>query len=199
MSKVIIFRNFLSYDECNELNNIARNGVDEGWINVGYSYPKKHLYDYSDSGLDSNYTLRFTSRMHMTPRNKEYPLFVINIRDKIIKTMKLQDFPQIENHGNSSVVVSYTFKNGFVYEHKDPRPSLPNSHLGTYRMNVMTQKNEDGGKLYVDGECIDINVGDLHCYFVSENYHYVSHCKGDTPRIMWMFGKAVPLNHDFSL
>jgi hypothetical protein len=67
--------------------------------------------------------------------------------------------------------------------------------LPTYRCNILTQANEDGCDLYVDGKKIDIEVGDLHCYMVSELEHYVTEAKGETPRIMWMFGCHIPKEH----
>ena len=55
----------------------------------------------------------------------------------------------------------------------------------------MSQKTEDGAKLYIDGKHIDIEVGELHCYLPSDVKHYVTTAEGDTPRIMWMFGYQV--------
>ncbi len=60
----------------------------------------------------------------------------------------------------------------------------------------MTQSPDDGGILYVDGNQIDINVGDLHCYYPSEHPHFVTEVKGKTPRILWMFGAHRP-HEDF--
>jgi hypothetical protein len=56
----------------------------------------------------------------------------------------------------------------------------------------MTSAADGGGQLMVEGEPVDINVGDLHCYAVSELLHQVSPFEGTTPRIMYMFGAAIP-------
>jgi hypothetical protein len=52
----------------------------------------------------------------------------------------------------------------------------------------MTRAADDGGKLYVGGKEIDIKVGDLHCYLPSTIEHYVTEVKGETSRVLWMFG-----------
>ena len=85
-----------------------------------------------------------------------------------------------------------TYQGGDVYAHKDPRSA---DGLPTYRCNVLTQANEDGAELYVAGKKIDVEVGDLHCYMVSELEHYVTEAKGKTPRIMYMFGAHIPKEH----
>jgi hypothetical protein len=172
---VKIFKNFLSKKECEELNKIALQGINEGWCYKGIQ-DHKH-----------NYNLRFTSRLHMA--NSEYPQFVRDMSDRIRKFVGINTFPLIVGHGKDGVVVSVTFKGGSVYKHRDPRST---EGLLTYRCNILTQANEEGCELYVDNKKIEIEVGDLHCYMVSELPHYVTEAKGDTPRIMWMFGAHIP-------
>ena len=176
--QVKIYRNFFSKEECEILNNVAKEGVNEGWINKGVQDNK------------AGYDKRFTSRMHMA--KQDYPQVVIDMSDRIRNFVGIDDFPLIEGHGKNGVVVSYTMKNGSVYKHTDPRSD---EGLPTYRCNVLTQANEDGCDLYVGDKKIDIKVGDLHCYMVSELEHYVTEAKGETPRIMWMFGAHIPKEH----
>jgi hypothetical protein len=59
----------------------------------------------------------------------------------------------------------------------------------------MTQAADNGAELFVDGSKIDIKTGDLHCYLASDFEHYVTEVKGNTPRILWMFGAYVPTEH----
>lgn len=174
---VEVYKNFLSIEECNILNNIAFQGVKEGWVNKGID------------NFKFGYELRYTSRIHM--KNAEYPKEVIEFSNRVRKFMNIDNYPIIEGHGKNGVVVSVIFKDGDVYEHKDPRSS---DGLGTYRCNIVTQKNEDGAELYVNGVKIELNPGDLHCYWASESSHYVSKANGSTPRILWMFGAHLPLN-----
>ena len=175
---VKIYKNFLSKEDCQALNAIAVQGVADGWVNKGISYQ------------DHNYSKRFTSRMHM--EKAEYPQIVRDISTRVRQTVGVDDLPIIVNHGKDGVVVSYTMQGGDVYPHKDPRSA---EGLPTYRCNILTQANEEGCDLYVGGQKIDIEVGDLHCYMVSEIEHYVTEAKGQTPRIMWMFGAHIPREH----
>jgi len=170
-----VVKNFLSADECATLNKIAEQGIKEGWVSLGVNRK-----DYA-------YKKRYTSRMHMA--KAEYPEVVRDISKKVRTFVGINEFPIIDGHGKDGVVVSVTFKGGEVYSHKDPRSLMG---MPTYRCNVLTQANEDGCDLYVGGEKVDLSVGDLHCYMVSEIEHYVTEAKGDTPRIMWMFGAHIP-------
>lgn len=175
---VKIFKNFISSEDCEKLNLIAEQGVSDKWLSYGVSKG------------NPNYKYRLTNRMHMGDNN--YPEFVLEISKKIRKFLNIDSFPIIDGHGKNGVVVSYTMQNGDVYSHKDPRSV---DCLPTYRCNILTQANEDGCDLYVGGEKIDIEVGDLHCYLASEVEHHVTKANGTTPRIMWMFGAHIPKTH----
>ena len=183
--EVKIYKNFLNLAECDQLNQIALKGIDEGWVAPGITRRKLR------------YDKRYTSRLHMdgevypkhTKNNVRYPEFVIEISDKIRKFMKIDHYPIIDGHGRDGVVVSVTFKGGDVYSHRDPRS---NDEWAIYRCNVLTQATEEGAELYVDNKLVNINVGDLHCYYASEQTHHVTEVKGDTPRILWMFGSHRP-------
>lgn len=173
---VQIFKNFLTSDECKILTDICFLGVKEGWVGPGISRE------------NFNYQNRFTSRLYM--KDITYPDFVIDIRNKIFKFMNISYYPLIVNHGSEGVVVSITYPGGDVYRHKDPRSD---NNFAAFRCNVMTQSSNYGGNLYVDDQFIDIGVGDLHCYYASEQSHYVTEVEGDTSRVLWMFGVYRPL------
>jgi hypothetical protein len=170
-----IFRNFITLEECKQLSDIALDGVEEGWIDLGVSRG------------NHQYKKRLTSRMHM--KDKKYPELVIDISNRIREFMGISHRPLIMGHGSGGVVVSVTYPGGDVYSHRDPKAE---NGWTTYRCNIMTQATEEGAELYVDDELVDINVGDLHCYYASEQTHYVTEVKGETPRILWMFGSHRP-------
>lgn len=176
--QVKIYKNFLSKKDCQILNDVAIKGIHDGWLKSGIS--RGH----------ANYQKRLTSRMHMD--SFEYPEIVINTSNRVRNYLGIDTFPIISGHGKDGVVVSYTMQGGDVYSHKDPRSV---NELPTYRCNILTQANEDGCELYVGGQKIDIEVGDLHCYMASEIEHYVTEAKGTTPRIMYMFGAHIPKSH----
>jgi len=173
---MLYFPNFLSAENCELLNQVAIFGIKEKWIGPGISRG------------NFNYQKRFTSRMHMYDR--KYPPIVNDISNEIRKFLNIENYPIIYGHGSDGVVVSVTFPGGDVYEHKDPR-SLEG--LSTFRCNILTQSAESGGKLYINGIFREINVGDLHCYYASEESHYVTEVQGNSPRILWMFGCHRPI------
>lgn len=172
---VIIHKNFLTLEECTLLNKVVDQGLKEGWINKGIQ------------ASDNKYDLRYTSRIHM--EQAEYPQIVRDISNKVRAFMGLDSYPLIEGHGKDGVVVSITFQGGSVYRHKDPNAQ----NNPAYRCNILTQANENGAEIYVNGKLVEVGVGDLHCYAVSELDHFVTEAKGKTPRIMWMFGASVPM------
>lgn len=175
---VKIYKNFISKQECAELNQITLELINKGLLHKGLDRGKWE------------YPYRLTNRQKMG--KTQYPALVYEISKKIKNFLNIDAFPIIEGHGNNGIVVSYTMKHGDVYAHKDPRSS---DGLPTYRCNILTQANESGCDLYVGGEKIDIEIGDLHCYLASEIEHYVTEARGEIPRIMWMFGSHIPKSH----
>jgi hypothetical protein len=167
-------KNFLSLEECAALNAWVDEGVQNKWLDVGIS------------GNDSQYAKRLTNRMY--GRRFEYPQFVLSTANKIRKFCGVDAYPIIEGHGQHGVVVSCTFDGGDVYPHKDPRQW----NFSALRCNVMTRAAYAGAELYVGGQLVDIEVGELHCYLASEFEHRVTEVQGNTPRVLWMFGAAVP-------
>jgi len=170
-----IARNFLTPEECAELNEWAVEGVRHGWLDTGIS-------------RGSATRTRLTSRMYGSRFTT--PEIVSTVSEKIRQYVGVQDYPLIAGHGRDGVVVSCTYNNGDVYEHQDPRSSIG---LATLRCNVMTQKPISGGILCLEGQEVPLEARDLHCYLSSEHKHFVTEVFGDTPRILWMFGAHVPL------
>lgn len=174
--RIDIIPNFATHEEITALNEWAELGVKNKWIDQGI-----HLCAF--------YTpLRLTSRLYSD--RYEYPQIVRDLSERIRKFVGIDSYPLITGQGRDGVVVSYTYPGGDVYPHKD-RAGLDG--LATLRCNIMTQKADDGCQLYVDGVPVNINVGDLHCYLVSEYKHWATQVVGKTPRIMWMFGAHVPV------
>jgi hypothetical protein len=173
--RVEIIKGFLSAEECFTLNSWVVEGVSKGWLSAGFN--KGSLQTQR----------RLTSRMY--GERFQNPQIVVDTSNRIREFCGVEAAPLIDGHGKDGVVVSCTFSSGDVYAHKDPR-GLKN--MATLRCNVMTQKPTSGGVLFVGGQCIELEVGDLHCYLASEHEHYVTEVGGDTPRILWMFGAHVP-------
>jgi hypothetical protein len=172
--RIEVIPSFATQEEIKALNSWATLGVKNKWLDTGI-------------GSQGTTQKRLTSRMYGS--RYEYPQIVRDLSDRIRKFVGIDNYPLIVNHGRDGVVVSYTIPNGDVYKHKDPRSK---EGVATLRCNVLTQKADEGGVLFVDGQQVDFEVGDLHCYLVSEHEHWATEVKGNTPRIMWMFGAHVP-------
>lgn len=168
-------KNFISQEECAQLNSWAISSANNGLLGYGVH---NHV---------AGYTKRLTSRMSSALYN--YPQFVIDLSHKIRNHCGISSYPIISGHGRDGVVVSYTLRGGDVYAHKDPKSS---EGLATLRCNILTQKAGTGARLFIEDTELDAEVGELHCYLVSEHSHYVTENTSEVPRILWMFGAHVP-------
>ena len=167
-------KNFLSLQDCATLNSWVDLAVENKWMDEGIS-----------SG-GSVYAKRFTSRLYAD--RFEYPQIVRDISERVRLFCGVDSYPLIDDHGRDGVVVSCTFNGGDVYPHKDPKLGC----FSALRCNIMTREPDDGGKLYVGNQHLDIEVGELHCYLASDFEHYVTEVSNDTSRVLWMFGAYVP-------
>lgn len=168
-------KNFITPEECAALNAWTDEGVKNKWLDLGIS--RKNF----------GYTYRVTSRLY--PERFEYPQFVRDLSERVRAFCGVSSYGLIEGHGRDGVVVSCTFPGGDVYAHRDP-PG-PNG-LATLRCNIMTRAADSGCVLTVGGQVLDIEVGELHCYMVSDHVHSATPVEGVTSRVMWMFGAHVP-------
>lgn len=169
---VLIIKNFLSEDECNKLNGWVDLGIKNKWLDKGIS-----------RGSDWVYENRVTTRPYA--ERFDYSAEVYNVQTKITEFLQIQDLKKsVSGGGKNGIVVSCTYPEGDVYEHIDPKEGS----LEVLRCNVMTRKPEFGGDLYINDNKIEINIGDLHCYLPSTMEHYVTEVKGQTSRVLWMFG-----------
>ena len=175
MPDLIINRNFLSSQECEALNGWVNIAVENKWLDVGRTEDAK--WSYANRLTTRQYANRF-----------EYPTVVHDVFERITEFLDVQHLAKsVVGGGKDGVVVSYTMPSGDVYEHIDPMEG----DLHVLRCNVMTQAADAGAELYIGGEKIEVGVGDLHCYLPSDVEHYVTQAKGNTPRIMWMFGYQI--------
>jgi hypothetical protein len=172
--RIEIIPNFVSNTELTELNAWANLGVQNKWLDEGNIAGGKT-------------TTRLTSRLY--PERYEYPQFVLDLSEKVRSFMGIDGYSIVNGHGRDGVVVSYTLPGGDVFKHKDPAIA---EGLAILRCNIVTQKADTGGELYVGDALVNAGVGDLHCYLASEHEHFVTTVEGNTPRILWIFGALVP-------
>jgi hypothetical protein len=174
LPKVLIVKNFIPQDVCDSLNAWVDEGVKNKWLNFGVSRG------------DAEYKKRLTTRKYAD--RFDYPETAYVTFDKITKHFGYEGvLKSVSGGGKDGIVVSCTFPEGDVYLHKDPKES----GLDVLRCNILTRKADVGGVLHVDGEQIDLDVGDLHCYVASAFPHYVTEVQGSTSRVLWMFGYQV--------
>jgi hypothetical protein len=179
LPKVLIIKNFISQEICDSLNIWVDEGVKNKWLDFGIN-----------KGSGWGYKKRFTTRNYAD--RFEYPEIAYTTFDKITKHFGYEDvLKSVSGGGKDGIVVSCTFPEGDVYEHIDPKETALGSLKDVLRCNILTRKADVGGILHVDGEQIDLDVGDLHCYVASAFPHYVTEVQGSTSRVLWMFGYQV--------
>lgn len=182
--RIEIVKNFIDHTLCEQMNEWVDLGVQNKWLDQGISRNSGQNFHKVDK--------RVTSRLYAD--RYAYPDFVLELSDRIRKFCGIQDYPLIEGHGRNGIVVSCTFPGGDVYRHRDPYSGFPTRDKSTLRCNIMTRDSDSGGVLFVGGSQVDIEVGDLHCYLVSDFEHYVTEVQGNTSRVLWMFGAHVPFD-----
>jgi len=170
-------KNFITPQECAELNAWVDEGLKNNWLGNGY--------DVSRSAWAC--TTRKNTRQ--ITGNFKYPDIVRVVSARIRAFYGVSDCGLIEGHGQDGVVVSCTFPSGSNDAHYDHGSK---EGLATLRCNILTRAADSGGVLHLEGEPKPLDVGELHCYLVSEHRHSVSEVEGNTSRVMWMFGAHVP-------
>jgi hypothetical protein len=175
---ILIFKNFISNEDCNKLNKWVDLAIENKWLNkaVDINYKWEH-------------EKRFTTRNNIN--SFQYPKTVYEIQEKIDKFLNIEDLSKSVFGGKDGIVVSCIFSGGDLHKHKDPKEG----ELEVLRCNIMTRSAENEGKLYIGKVKIDINVGDLHCYLPSTVEHHVTEVKGQTSRVLWMFSYQCTLEN----
>ena len=177
--QVLIVRNYISQEYCNNLTNWANKAVEQGQFVDGVS-------GNWDSKEFTRVKTRLTNRMSS---NIEYCEAVYSIQNQMRKDFaSIANAPVIDGHGKDGVVVSVTYNEGDVYKHKDPSVG---EGLSGARFNILSSTAEKGGLIHVEDKTYKVNSGDLMAYLVTDLYHMVETCYGETPRIMFMFGFCV--------
>lgn len=172
-SGFLLVRGFLSQNEIDALNAFVDQGVTLGYLDKGISRGR------------SGYGGRLTTRMYAD--RFVYPDIVYSVFSRITDRLRLQDLKKsVAGGGRDGVVVSCTYPGGDVYAHRDSKEDK--GSLDVLRCNILTRAADSGGLLHVGGVPITLEAGDLHCYLASDVVHSVSTVKGETPRVLWMFG-----------
>lgn len=173
-AKVLLLKDFLSPQECDELNAWSDLGVQNGWLSFGHN----------TSTGDKTYAERLTTRGYESMF--EFPALAHEISARITERLGLSGFKKSDNGNEFGIVNAVMVPGGSVITHLDPKEVNGMSHV--FRCNVVTRAAEQGGELIIGGNKIPLKVGDLHCYPVTLYPHSVTAVEGATSRVLWMFG-----------
>lgn len=168
--RIEIVKNFLTPAECSDLTALTDYGKANNLLTLGMET-----------------SVRYTSRLY--PDLYQYPQSVLDMSNRIRAYCGVSSYPLILEQGRNGIVTNYTPPTGSVFAHTDTRSS---DGLAALRCNVVTRQADAGGVLFIGGQEILLEAGDLHCYLVSEYEHYVTEVQGSTVRVNWMFGAYVP-------
>lgn len=170
-------KNFITPEECAELNAWVDEGLKKNWLGNGYDRSK------------TAWACTTRKNTRQVTGNFKYTDIVRTVSARIRAFYGVSDCGLIVGHGQDGVVVSCTFPSGTNNVHYD-YPSAEG--LATLRCNILTRAADSGGVLHLEGKPRPLEVGELHCYLASEHRHSVSEVEGNTSRVMWMFGAHVP-------
>lgn len=137
---------------------------------------------FSDANMGGN---RKTTRFNNSGSLK-FPATAYAVRNRIAEMLGF-DFEKKPGFSDG-MVASWAGEGDTCYYHKDP---VWHEGLITAHCNVLLQAPEKGGKLFVEGQKYEMQVGKPICYPVSEVDHGTTKIIGSTPRIMWVFGFCV--------
>jgi hypothetical protein len=114
-----------------------------------------------------------------------FPEKAYQIQNKIINHFEL-DFilPKFKD----GIICGIGFDGSDIHPHKDPV-----HHQNTYTLhcNIVSQKPKFGGSTYINNKEYNLDAGDMLCFIPSRDYHYVNTIRGNTPRIVWIFGFSI--------
>lgn len=177
-AKVVIIQNFLSAQECAELNAWTDAGIASNWLSFGIDTSKG----------DKSYAGRLTTRGYED--RFEFPALAHQISARITDRLGLSTYSKSDNGNEFGIVNAVMVPGSHTIKHLDPKEDNGVCHV--YRCNVVTRAAEQGGELVIGGNTIALNPGDLHCYPVTLYPHAVTEVGGNTSRVLWMFGYQIP-------
>lgn len=163
-------KNFLTPDECAQLNGVTQYGYDNGQMTLGV-----------------NTTLRYTSRLDKTLYN--YPQGVFDLATRVRSYCGVSAYPIIDGQGTDAIVTNYMPTGADIFPYAALRNTNGDAQLWAF---IVTQVPEGGGVLQINGVDKPVDAGELFCYLTSEVAQYTTPVTGVTTRICWMFGNWVP-------
>lgn len=179
-----IIKNFISNDTIKVLNEWALNKV--------YSKPKI-FYDacMGSGGLDRT---RLSTRVFFQINHTNFNLNnIINYPDEALELrVKIAQYFNLKNYKDppycNGIICGIGYNNGDIKEHTDP---VYYDDTYTLHCNAITQAADEGGITIIEGIPYPTKPNDILIYPVSKVKHKVTTIKGNTARILWVFGYCI--------
>lgn len=164
-------KNFLTPEECAQLNNVTQYGYDNGMMTLGI-----------------NTTLRYTSRIDTSLYT--YPQGVLDLAARVRSYCGVSNYPIIYGQGSDAIVTNYMPTDADIFSYR--AFTNPEDGAAQFWAFIVTQAPESGGVLQINSVNYPVDAGELFCYLTSEVTQYTTPVVGPTTRICWMFGNWVP-------
>lgn len=164
-------KNFLTPQECADLNGVTQYGHDNAQMTLG-----------------AHTSLRYTSRIDTTLYT--YPQGIFDLANRVRAYCGVSNYPILENQGSHGIVTTYMPTGADVFSYQAPVVG----EQGQLWAFIVTQASESGGVLQLNGVDYLVDAGELYCYMTSSTTQYMTPVTGPTTKITWMFGNSVPTN-----
>lgn len=140
---------------------------------------------FSDANMGLKGT-RLTTRYYKDCSKLVYPQQALELREKIAAHLNITD-ARIPKYCHG-IACGVGFNDGDIFNHLDP---VYYKDTYTLHCNVITQKADEGGITVIEGVPYPTKPNDVLVYPVSKVKHNVTKIKGNTPRILWVFGYCI--------
>jgi hypothetical protein len=167
--RIELRKNYLSPEQCAQLNELTQYGHDNNLMTLGV-----------------NTTLRYTSRLNTTLYT--YPQSVFDIAAQVRTYCGVASYPVISGQGADGIVTTYMPTGADIFSYQ---AGLIEGQ-GQLWSFIVTQQTEAGGVTQINGVDYPVDQGDLLVYLTSNNTQYTTPVTGSTTRFCWCFGNLVP-------
>ena len=169
INRVTVIRNFISKEECDELNKWTTQNENKEFFKTGKEAENRKTTRYSNS-IEFN-----------------YPTLILEKFQNFKKEFGIENLNNIEQ-GKNGIINAISYGNSELILHTDPQYNKAQS----FHITIQTSKAESGGDLIADGIVYEVDEGDAICFFASSIKHCTNPTSGNKPRIVWILGLQYP-------
>jgi hypothetical protein len=169
IGNVTVIENFLSENDCRELNEWTNKNKDKEFFKTGKE-------------ADNRKTTRYSNNIEF-----DYPELILKSFARFKKEFGVEELKNIEQ-GKNGIINAISYGNSELIVHTDPKYKENQS----FHVTIQTSKAESGGDLIIDGIVYNVKEGDAVCFFASAVKHCTNVTSGNKPRIVWILGIQYP-------